>query len=365
MRSIKSGIMILATIFVELIFIFILMAVDVLPGQYMLAVALVMAGIDGLIIYLFGKEGKKSKKIIAAWIISALVALVMCFGIFYLYNTLDTMNKISGTGGPGNVPKSFNFLISGIDSREDISDDFARSDVNMIVTVNTETKTILLTSMPRDSYVPLHMNGEMDKLTHSGVYGIDETINTIQDWLKVDIDYYARVDFKMFKNLINAVGGIRVYNDTDFISHPKGWHYKKGWHDFTGKQALWFVRERKSFKNKDEKRIRNQQKVVKALIEKITSSKTLMLNYIDILGAVEDNMQTNMSRSEMSSLAKMQIEDMSGWTIKRQSVDGEDAEKGTWSMGPNRPLFVSIPKEESVKKVTKTINRTLNPDEEK
>ena len=89
-----------------------------------------------------------------------------------------------------------------------------------------------------------------------------------------------------------------------------------------------------------------------------------MMNYTDILGAVEANMETDMSRSEISGLARMQIADMSPWTIKQQCVDGEDAEMGTWSMGPNRPLFVSIPDEESVKKVTTTINRTLNPGEE-
>lgn len=364
MRDLKSGIMILATLFVELIVIFFLMAIDVLPGLYMFIFTLIVAGIDLLIIYLF-RDKAKSKKIIAAWILSGVFAAAMCVGIFYLYNTLDTMNKITGSEVSGKAGEPFNLLISGIDSREDINDDFARSDVNMIVTVNPQTKTIFLTSMPRDSYVPLHMNGQMDKLTHSGVYGIDETINTIQDWLNVDIDYYARVDFKMFKNLIDAVGGVRVYNDTDFISHPKGWHYKKGWHDMDGSFALWFVRERKSFEEKDEKRIRNQQKVVKALITKVTSSKTLMLNYLDILAAVEDNMQTDMSRSEISALAKMQIADMSEWTIKRQCVEGEDAEKGTWSMGPNRPLFVSIPDEESVKEVTKTINETLKPNEEK
>lgn len=362
--STGAWVMVLVTIFLELCLIFLLLALDVLPGLYLGIAAVVMGGIDVLILFLFSGKKKKKGKQIAAWVVSGIMLVVMGAGIFYLYNTLDTLSKISGGGSSDYDGEPFNLLVSGIDSREDISDDFARSDVNMIVTVNPQTKTILLTSMPRDSYVPLHMNGEMDKLTHTGVYGIDETINTIQDWLNVKIDYYARVDFNMFVNLVDAVGGVRVYNDQDFYSHPKGWHYTKGWHNMEGRYALWFVRERKSFEDKDEKRIRNQQKVVKALIKKITSSKTLMMNYTDILGAVEANMETDMSRSEISGLARMQIADMSPWTIKQQCVDGEDAEMGTWSMGPNRPLFVSIPDEESVKKVTTTINRTLNPGEE-
>lgn len=258
---------------------------------------------------------------------------------------------------------SFNVLISGIDSRGEISD-VARSDVNMIVTVNPNTHTILLTSMPRDSYVPLHMNGEMDKLTHSGVYGIDETIMTIEDWLNVDINYYARVNFKMLVKLVDAVGGIDVYNDIDFYSSVKGWHFNKGWHHMHGTYALWYLRERKAFKDEDEQRIRNQQKVMKALLEKCTSKKTLVANYTEILEAVGADMQTSMSQKEMAELARMQLEDMPEWTIKRQCIDGDDAELGTWSMGMNRPLFVSVPKEESVKKVSNNIKKVMNPEED-
>lgn len=258
---------------------------------------------------------------------------------------------------------SFNVLISGIDSRGEISD-VARSDVNMIVTVNPNTHTILLTSMPRDSYVPLHMNGEMDKLTHSGVYGIDETIMTIEDWLNVDINYYARVNFKMLVKLVDAVGGIDVYNDIDFYSSVKGWHFNKGWHHMHGTYALWYLRERKAFKDEDEQRIRNQQKVMKALLEKCTSKKTLVANYTEILEAVGVDMQTSMSQKEMAELARMQLDDMPEWTIKRQCIDGDDAELGTWSMGMNRPLFVSVPKEESVKKVSNNIKKVMNPEED-
>ena len=257
----------------------------------------------------------------------------------------------------------FNVLISGIDTRGEISD-VARSDVNMIVTVNPNTHTILLTSMPRDSYVPLHMNGEMDKLTHSGIYGIDETIMTIEDWLNIDINYYARVNFKMLVKLVDAVGGIDVYNDIDFYSSVKGWHFKKGWHHMHGTYALWYLRERKAFKDEDEQRIKNQQKVMKALLEKCTSKKTLVANYTEILEAVGEDMQTSMSQKEISELAKMQLDDMPEWTIKRQCIDGDDAELGTWSMGMNRPLFVSVPKEKSVKKVSRNIKKVMNPEED-
>ena len=259
---------------------------------------------------------------------------------------------------------SFIVYLSGNDSYGEITIDSGRSDVNILLVANPETRKILLLTTPRDSYVWLPRFDAYDKLTHSGVYGIDETIMTIEDWLNVDINYYARVNFKMLVKLVDAVGGIDVYNDIDFYSSVKGWHFNKGWHHMHGTYALWYLRERKAFKDEDEQRIRNQQKVMKALLEKCTSKKTLVANYTEILEAVGVDMQTSMSQKEMAELARMQLDDMPEWTIKRQCIDGDDAELGTWSMGMNRPLFVSVPKEESVKKVSNNIKKVMNPEED-
>ena len=125
---------------------------------------------------------------------------------------------------------------------------------------------------------------------------------------------------------------------------------------------MYFARERKAFEDEDEERIRNQQKVLKAIIDKATSSEVIMANYVDILEAVEGHMQTNMSNKDISALVKMQLRDMkTGWIIKTISIDGDDDEKGTWSMGPGRPLFVSVPKEKSVEKVNKKIHEVMYP----
>ena len=347
----------------EMVFVFLLVAVDVIPGKYFAALLGGLVLLDAVTVFLLRRRSGRWAKV-AGSVIGIIVILAMAAGSYLMVSTFDTLTKISSLSTYSTTSeianKPFNLYISGIDSRQDISDNAARSDVNMIVTVDPKNYEVLLTSMPRDSYVPLHMNGEMDKLTHTGVYGIDETVSTVEDWLDVKIDYYMRVDFKMLVNLVDAVGGIDVYNDIDFYSHPKGWHYTKGMKHFTGKQALWFARERKSFEDEDEQRIRNQQKVVDALIEKLTNSSTLIANYSEILEVVGANMQTDMSSKDMSELAKLQIAYMPKWTIKKQWVDGDDAEMGTWSMGPARMRFVSIPKEESVKKVSKAINDMVN-----
>ena len=366
-ESIWLVILMVAVLLSEIVFILFLAVVDMLPMKYIIAVLALIVALDIAGFLLMSSRADSNIRRNIGSIICVLTLIVMAGGSYYLGSTYDTLAKITNqyTGEQTRVTSEpFNVLVSGIDSRDDISDDYARSDVNMIITVNPQTYTILLTSMPRDSYVPLHMNGEMDKLTHTGVYGIEETIGTIEDWLDVDIDYYVRVDFHMLVNLVNAVHGITVNNNIDFYSSVKGWHYKKGEISLTGKQALWFVRERKAFEDEDEQRIRNQQKVMKALITKMTSKKTLLLNYTNILNAVEDNMQTDMSRREMSSLVKLQLQLMPEWKIKRQWVDGDDDYRGTWSMGPGRELFVSIPKEESVEQVKQGIQQVLSGETE-
>lgn len=269
----------------------------------------------------------------------------------------DFAKRINVTEDP------FNIYISGVDTRGEI-DEVSRSDVNMIVTVNPETREILLTSMPRDSYVPLHSNGQLDKLTHTGIYGIDETITTVEDWLDVDINYYYRVNFKMLVSLVDAIGGVTVDSPYTFKSAVSNYSYVKGENELTGKGALYFVRERKAFEDEDEERIRNQQRVLKAILKKVTQSKVLLTNYTDILDAVESHMETNMSNKEITSVVKMQLDDMSKWTIKTTSVDGNGAMKGTYSMGPGRPLFVSVPKEESVEAVKKEIHAVMYPAEQ-
>ncbi|MDO4485195.1 MAG: LCP family protein [Bacillota bacterium] len=265
----------------------------------------------------------------------------------------DTARRINVTEDP------FNVYITGIDMWGDI-DQVSRSDVNMIMTVNPQTREILLTSMPRDSYVELHSFGAMDKLTHSGIYGVEETISTVEDWMGVEINYYVRVNFSMLVDLVNAIGGIDVESDYAFKSKISKYKYVKGMNHLDGKGALYFARERKAFKAQDEQRIRNQQIVLEAMFKKITSSKVLLSSYTKLLDAVEGKMQTNLSDDDIYSLVKMQLGDMSSWTVKNVSVHGKGAYKTTYSMG-NRELFVSLPKEESVKAAAEAIHDVMYP----
>ena len=349
-------------LFAEAALLFVLMLLDVLPGKYEAALILLMAALDvGVALLMSNSEGRIMKNAGLGLLIAMLVTVGV--GNYYMFNTYSVLAKMTGNDGPAPAPgEPFNLYISGIDTRGGI-EDTARSDVNMIVTVNPHKREVLLTSMPRDSYIHLHMNGELDKLTHTGMYGIDETIQTVEDWMNIEIDYYARVDFQMLVNLVNAIGGIDVYSDYAFESAVTDWTYEKGWNHMSGKKALYFVRERKAFKDMDQQRIINQQKVLQAIIKKITSSKTLLMNYTDILDAVDGEMQTDMPMSLISSLVKNQLEAGDPWKIRRQTVKGKMDQKGTWSMGPLRPLDVCIIDETSLNNCIDRINAMMAEEE--
>lgn len=254
---------------------------------------------------------------------------------------------------------SFNVLISGLDSWGTI-DQGGLSDVNMVMTVNPVTREVLLTSIPRDSYIPLHSYGAKDKLTHSGIYGEEETKATIEDFLEIDINYTIRANFSMVQDIINAIGGIEVYSDYEFESAISKYKYKKGRNLLAGRPALYFARERKAFKDGDMQRNKNQQIVLKAMIEKVTNSKVLLTRYTSILNAVEDEMATDMKDKDLKKLAKMQLRDMKKWKVRKVSIVGSTGGAPCFSMG-GQNLSCVFPSEESVSEAKTKIHDVMYP----
>lgn len=215
--------------------------------------------------------------------------------------------------------QSFNIYVSGIDTYGPISS-VSRSDVNILMTVNRDTKKILLTTTPRDSYVPIADGGnnQKDKLTHAGIYGVDSSIHTLENLYGVDINYYVRLNFTSFLKLIDLLGGVDVYNDQEFTSLHGQFHFPVGNVHLNSAQALGFVRERYSLADGDRDRGRNQQKVIVAIIQKLTSTEALK-NYSNIIESLQDSLQTNMPLETMMDLVNGQLE--SGGTYKVNSQD--------------------------------------------
>ena len=252
---------------------------------------------------------------------------------------------------------SFNVYISGIDTSGPIGN-ISRTDVNMIMTVNPNTKTILLTSIPRDYYVELATKGQMDKLTHSGLYGIDETTKTVENLFGIDINYYAKVNFTTVVKLVDVLGGITVNSDYAFTSRVGGYNFVAGPNQLNGEQALAFARERYSFTSGDNQRVKNQQAVIAAIINKVTGSSAILTKYNSILNSVEDNLQTSMSQKDITSLVKMQLGDMSGWNINQQSVTGTGKSTPVYSM-PNSYVYVMEPDMSTVESATTAIKAVM------
>lgn len=251
----------------------------------------------------------------------------------------------------------FNIYISGIDTYGKISS-VSRTDVNMVVTVNPVTHQILLTSIPRDYYVQLHnKKGLKDKLTHSGIYGIDTSVKTIEDLFGIDINYYFKVNFTSVVNIVEALGGVEVYSDYTFTSKD-GYRYTKGYNSVNGKKALSFVRERKHLPGGDRQRIKDQQAMIDAMFRKAINP-SIIIKYSSLLNSVKDNFVTNMSADEITNLVKMQLDSNAKWTITSNSVEGYDSSNYTYS-APSQKLYVMTPKKESVEEATNLIKSVTN-----
>jgi len=259
-----------------------------------------------------------------------------------------------------NVTKeAFNIYLSGIDIFGSISL-ISRSDVNMVITINPNTHKILLTSIPRDYYVQLHgTTGYKDKLTHAGIYGINMSIKTVEDLLEESMDYYARVNFTTLINLVDAIGGIDIYSDTAFTAWgDRDCKFKVGTQHVGGKCALAFARERHAYTEGDRHRVQNQQDVIKAIINKTLSSKTLITKYSKILDSMSSSFQTNMPSNNIYDLINMQLDTMSNWDIESYSLDGTDSSGYTYSSG-SELLYVMEPNYESIQIARYKINQII------
>ena len=253
--------------------------------------------------------------------------------------------------------KPFNIYITGIDTYGEITS-VSRSDVNIVATVNPKTKQVLLTSIPRDYYVQLHgTTGIKDKLTHAGIYGVDMSIATIEDLLDIEINYYVKVNFTSLIDIVNALGGITVYSDYTFTSID-GVHFTEGNNNMNGEQALAFARERKAFQAGDIQRGKDQQAVIAALIKKVCS-KSIITKYDSLLNSLKSKFQTNMSSNKITSLLKMQLNDMATWNVSTYNLDGVNSNNYTYS-GGNAKLFVFEPKLGSIKQANDLINKVMN-----
>ncbi len=225
----------------------------------------------------------------------------------------------------------FNVLIAGVDNREEDGSITAntRADTIIIATINPKTQEILLTSIPRDTFMPVSCNNNIkDKATHiTRKGGIQCLISSLENYLDIEINYYLKFDFQALVKLIDTVGNIKVdvaYPFCEMDSNDKADSIclKAGSQNLNGEQALAYARHRKTVT--DGRRSEAQQLIIKALVKKM-ASPTIVTKFDSVLKIISDHMQTNLSRSEMYDLVSL-VPSMGNLSFENSDVlKGDDA----------------------------------------
>jgi len=281
----------------------------------------------------------------------------------------------------------FHIFISGRDKTGPIST-FSLSDVNMIATINPVTNQILLTNIPRDYFVDMigidGVEGP-DKLTHSAKGGMEATIKTVENFMGIDINYYAKFNFTSFMNVVDALGGIEIdvpkydvigRDDGVFTTRLDHYTISPGLQTFDSKHALSFVRERYAFAEGDDIRGKNQMIMLKAIIKKCCSP-AILKNLDDVVESLKSSFETNLSADDITSLINMQISDMDPWDIQSYRLKGDNSHRAMYlaTVGDvtavnELGLYVTEPSQESIDEAKSYMdqimdNQILKIDEDK
>ncbi len=262
----------------------------------------------------------------------------------------------------------FSILISGNDTYGDVGE-LSRSDVNMVVTINPLTSTVLLTSIPRDTYMPTYCDatetcviGAMDKITHTGIYGINTTQRTVENFLDMEINYTFRANFSSVIDIVDALGGVDIYVEegmavsTFYADHTlEG--VTEGWNHLDGKRALAYARERHAYLDGDNQRVRNQQQVLMAIFEKATSTD-IITKYASLLDALSKAFETNLTTNEITNLIKFQIQAMPEWKFESYQITGYGDMLNCAALGSE--ASVTVPYDESIRIAQEKIRAVLD-----
>lgn len=200
--------------------------------------------------------------------------------------------------------KPISILLLGVDQRKH---DKGRSDTMIVLTLNPETHTMQMVSIPRDTRALLGHTGTIDKINAAYFYGgPDLSVQTVDQFLNIKVDYYIRINMQGLRDLVNSLGGITV--DNPFAWHDEGYYkkgylYEKGMIHLNGPQAVGYVRMRHLDPKGDFGRNNRQRQVIKAVVDKAANFSTFT-KYQDILDAIKKNVITNISFDEMKYIVR-------------------------------------------------------------
>lgn len=282
--------------------------------------------------------------------------------VYTVYKKLQLSSEASSVDV---VNKPFNVMIVGNDAYGQVYT-AGRTDVNMIASVNPQTKQVSFITIPRDSHVPnACLYDNKDKLTHAGIYGIKCTEETLENYFDIDINYYMVINFSSLIKIVDAIGGVDIYNPYEFKTNRvktfKG-TFPKGDIHLDGNKALAYVRERYNLPNGDFDRAAHQTIVIKAMLEKMT--EPAIITKVDkILQSLNDTFKTNVSMDEIYALAQMQLDDMAVWNIVTYAMNGVTGMDYCAAMGTSRKYSVVYLKNNQVKFVKNVIKQIHSGEE--
>ena len=272
--------------------------------------------------------------------------------------TFKVHMKSSSVSKNVNIVKDpFVVYISGHDA-EDIDSNISRSDVNIVMMVNPNTHQILMLGIPRDFYIlQVCQNNQKDKLTHTGMYGTACTVESVENFMNVPVNYYVEVNFNSLVNVVDALDGITVNSPYEFKGLYKGYYYNKGPIELDGDYALGFVRERYSFTDGDRERSRNQMRVLTAIINK-SMSPMIITKYPSLMDSLSSSFKTNMSQKEITTFIKTQLKHMEKWDIQQIQVNGTVLTTVSPALGFE--VYMMEPNMDTVEHAEKLIKKVLN-----
>jgi len=209
----------------------------------------------------------------------------------------------------------FSVLMLGVDEREG---DSGRSDTMIVLTVNPEKNSVKMLSIPRDTRTEIVGKGIDDKINHAYAFGgIEMSMNTVENFLDIPIDYYMQINMEGFKDIVDAVGGVTVNNDLDFTTG--GVSFPKGSITLNGEKALIYSRMRYEDSRGDFGRQLRQRQIIQEVIRQGASFSSLT-KFDDIFEALGNNIKTNMTFNEMVDIQKHYKN--AGKDIEQMTIEG-------------------------------------------
>ena len=288
---------------------------------------------------------------LALIIVGIFVLAIIGYAGYQYLQVKDTISKITEEGVIDAPEKEINIepftlLLLGIDQSEG---DKGRSDTIILLSVNPETKTTKMLSIPRDTRTEIIGRGTTEKINHSYAYGgVKMTVETVENFINVPIDYYATVNMASFAKIVDTVGGIEVNNDMDLKTDAG--NFPKGKVKLDGDDALIFSRIRHEDPRGDFGRQTRQRLVLEAIMAKAKNPK-ILLSINEVLDIAGDSIKTNLTESDIMKFPKL------------YSKIGSSIEQLQFTKGSGKiidGLWYYVMDETEVDEISNSLNDNLN-----